>query len=64
VNRELALLRRMLNVAMREGWLMRNPFTAGDPLICLADERKRERILTREEEARLLGACAPKGHDC
>lgn len=57
VNRELALLRRMLNIALREGWLMKNPFTSGDPLICLADERKRERILTRDEEARLLGAC-------
>jgi integrase len=57
VNRELALLRRMLNVAVREGWLTRNPFTAGETLISLADERKRERILTREEEARLLAAC-------
>jgi integrase len=57
VNRELALLRRMLNVAVREGWLTRNPFTAGETLISLADERKRERILTRQEEARLLAAC-------
>lgn len=57
VNRELALLRRMFNVAVREGWLTRNPFTAGETLISLADERKRERILTREEEARLLAAC-------
>lgn len=57
VNRELALLRRMLNVAVREGWLARNPLTAGETLISLADERKRERILTREEEARLLAAC-------
>lgn len=57
VNRELALVRRMLNVAVREGWLTRNPFTAGETLISLADERKRERILTREEEARLLAAC-------
>lgn len=58
VNRELALLRRMLNVAQREGWLIRNPFNFGDPLISVADERKRERILTLEEEARLLAACA------
>jgi integrase len=57
VNRELALLRRMLNIATREGWLLKNPFNAGDPLINLADERKRERILTREEEARLLNQC-------
>ena len=57
VNRELATLRRMLNVAVREGWVRRNPFGMGDPLISLADERRRERVLTREEEARLLAAC-------
>lgn len=57
VNRELALLRRMLNVAEAEGWILRSPFKLGKPLISLADERKRERILTREEETRLLEAC-------
>jgi integrase len=46
----------MLNVAHREGWLLRNPF-AGDSLISLADENKRERILTREEDVKLLAAC-------
>jgi integrase len=30
---------------------------SGDPLISVADERKRERILTRDEENRLLAAC-------
>ena len=30
---------------------------SGDPLISMADERKRERIVTREEELRLLTAC-------
>lgn len=57
VNRELALLRRMLNVVRREGWILRSPFEAGEPLITAADERKRERILSREEETRLLAAC-------
>jgi len=57
VNRELSMLRRMFNVAKREGWILRNPFAAGDSLISLADENKRERILTREEEVRLLAAC-------
>jgi integrase len=57
VNRELSKLRRMLNIAQREGWIKENPFTAGESLISLADERKRERILTREEERRLLDAC-------
>jgi integrase len=60
VNRELALLRRMMNVAQREGWIMRSPFSVGESLISLADERKRERILTRDEEARLLEACGPR----
>lgn len=57
VNRELALLRRMLRIAIREGWSLKNPFAAGESLISLADEKKRERILTREEEVRLLAAC-------
>jgi len=57
VNRELSMLRRMLNVAQREGWILRSPFAAGDSLISLADENRRERILTREEELRLLASC-------
>lgn len=57
VNRELALLRRMLNVAQREGWIARNPLSLGESLISVADEKKRERILTREEETRLLAGC-------
>ncbi len=59
VNRELSALRRMLNVAQAEGWIPQNPFNRGEPLINLADERKRERILSRDEETRLLDACAP-----
>ncbi|HJQ26412.1 MAG TPA: site-specific integrase [Blastocatellia bacterium] len=57
VNRELELLRRVLNVAVREGWLHKNPFNAGDPLISKADEKQRQRILSYEEEERLLAAC-------
>ncbi len=57
VNRELEKLRRLLNIAEREGWILRNPMRSGDPLIRVADERKRERILTRDEELRLLSAC-------
>lgn len=34
----------------------------GDPLISIADERKRERILTRDEELRLLSACENRKH--
>ena len=40
-----------------EGRILRNPFSAGDSLISLADEHKRERILTRDEELKLLAAC-------
>lgn len=57
VNRELNLLRRMLNVARQEGWIDRNPFSLGDSLISSAHERQRQRILTVEEERRLLAAC-------
>jgi len=45
-----------MNIAEREGWLLRNPMRGGDPLISIADERKRERILTRDEELHLLAA--------
>lgn len=57
MNRELAVLRRMLNIGLRQGWISKNPFNAGEPLIIVSGERKRERILTLEEEVRLLEAC-------
>ena len=57
VNRELETLRNMLNIAHREGWILRNPFISGPPLIQKAHEKKRERILALEEEGRLLAAC-------
>jgi integrase len=44
-------------IAQRERWILRSPFATGDSLISLADENKRERILTREEESKLLAAC-------
>lgn len=57
VNRELTTLRRVLTVAEREGFISRNPFRSGDSLISVSDEIRRERVLTHEEEARLLAAC-------
>ena len=54
VNREMAYLRRLLNIAERNGWINKNPFKCGDTLIHVADERKRERILSKDEEIRLL----------
>jgi integrase len=58
VNRELSTLRRMLNVAVTEGWIPRSPFTTGPSLISTADERRRERILSADEEKKLLAACS------
>jgi integrase len=57
VNRELEMLRAVFHFAHREGWIITNPFHRGKSLISKADERKRQRILTAEEEARLLAAC-------
>lgn len=57
VNREMAYLRRLLNIAERNGWISKNPFKCGDSLINVADERKRERILNRNEELSLLAQC-------
>src|SRR5207253_532870 len=57
MNRELGVLRRLFNIAVRQGWMLRNPFSAGESLISPASERKRERILTYAEEGRLLEAC-------
>jgi integrase len=64
VNRELVVLRRVLNIAVREGWIARNPINCGDSLISAADENKRERVLNRDEEERLLAAikAEPKRH--
>jgi hypothetical protein len=63
VNRELALLRRMFNIALRENWVTKNPFHDGESLISVARETKRERIITLDEEKRLLDACyGPRKH--
>ncbi len=60
VNRELALVRKMLNVACAARWITRNPFHDGDSLISAAAERKRTLIISREDEQRLLAACTGK----
>ncbi len=60
VNREMSTLRAMLNEAAINDWIMVNPFSkvrAGE-LISIADERKRETILTPSEEDSLLEACS------
>jgi integrase len=57
MNRELGILRRMFNIALAESWIKKNPFSSGEPLIFPSAENIRERILTFEEEVRLLQAC-------
>lgn len=57
VNRELTVLRRMLSIAHREGWILKHPFSGSDTIISPADENKRDRILSNEEEVLLLDAC-------
>ena len=57
VNRELELLRAILKFAIREGWLIRSPFEMGAHLISKSDETRRERVLSHDEEKRLLNAC-------
>lgn len=57
VHQPLKLARRMFNVAIRLGWMTENPFSRGDALIVVSHERKRMRILSRLEEARLLSFC-------
>lgn len=58
VNRELALLRVIFNYARSEGWVNRSPFESkGSTLISMADEERRDRILSHPEEVRLLSAC-------
>jgi hypothetical protein len=49
VHRELSFMRRILNVAVANGWIMRNPFTQGESLIRPGDESPRERIISRDE---------------
>jgi integrase len=56
VNRELELLRAILNFAQREDWIPKSPFNSGASLISKADETHRERVMTFEEEVRLLAA--------
>ena len=57
VNRTLELMRTILRFAVRQGWLAHSPFEMGNPLISKSDEVKRERVLSFDEERRLLLAC-------
>lgn len=56
VNHAMQMLRRLFSIAVREGWLNKSPFQKGDSLISLADAPQRTRIISFEEETRLLAA--------
>jgi integrase len=56
VNRELAKMKRIFNWAIQHGFLLKSPFQSGEPLVSSADEVHRQRIISREEESRLLAA--------
>jgi len=57
VNRELAMLRTMLNFAIQNDWLIQNPFTKKKGIISTAAEVERDRVLGFAEEERLLSVC-------
>ena len=57
VNRELELLRAVFSYAKREGWIIRSPFERAKGIISKADETRRDRVLSRDEEKRLLDQC-------
>lgn len=58
VNKELGKLKRMFNIAIQEQFLARNPFSNGVSLI--TDEEHRTRVLSFDEEKRLLEAIQSK----
>ena len=57
VNREMQQLKAMLNFAIQNDWLILNPFAKCKGIISTALEVKRDRVLSYEEEERLLRAC-------
>jgi integrase len=62
INRELQMMRRLMSLSVKNGWLKKSPFHNGDPLISLADEPQRTRILSFEEESRLFQAIDSNPH--
>ncbi len=61
INRELEHLRAMFNFAKADGLIIQNPFeTKGQSLIVKGAENERDRVLSKEEEDRLIQACGPR----
>jgi integrase len=57
VNKKLTFLRRVFNIGIQLEWIDSNPFQRGGRLIHKAAENRRNRMMTYDEEARLLAAC-------
>lgn len=58
INREMEALRRVLNFGYKRGWLSQNNFLMSpELLIRKSEEKSRTRMLSDEEEARLLAGC-------
>jgi integrase len=66
VNRETETLRSMLRFARNNEWIDSSPFElASTPVIVKAHEQQRVRVLSRDEEHRILKACGddtPRPH--
>lgn len=56
VNRELSALRKMLRYAFGQGWILKDIFFNAK-VIEISNEIERNRLLTSNEEARLLQSC-------
>jgi integrase len=55
-NRELSAMRKMMRFAYGKGWILRDIFFNAK-VIDTANELERHRLLTKDEEARLLDSC-------
>lgn len=56
VNRELSAMRKMMRFALSKGWILKDIFFNAK-VIDMASEIERKRLLTKDEEIRLLQAC-------
>lgn len=61
VDKELRIMRSMIYHAIDEGWLLKNPFRTSKKLAPLVRKAvgDRDRVLTIDEERRLLESCVP-----
>lgn len=64
VQRELETLRALMRWSVKRGWIRVSPFEKlEEPIISKTSEGRRDRVLSIEEEERLLAACVePRAH--